>query len=359
MGRHNFCYTIRYGKMPAMTLLLQIFGLVLLVTGIGFGYWRWIKPQGDSLDFQGKGLLLLVILMVMGGFVGSPFWWLDEALSFSWDLPLLASRMLAAAGWSFVVVAFVILEHPTYRRLRLALLLLFVYLIPLAVAAPLFHANRFDPAAPITYAFFAIVLLMVVATTWYLLRQPRIFPDQLQDLVSPSRGVRLWLVIIAIVTVLWGLALIVTDDGPSTLIWVWPGDLLTSRLIGVMLLTIAAGAIYSLPARGTARPMLAMILTYGLGLSLASLSIPHCQLTHKSFLPLWVGRAAASQCRRKNMSCPICRLTSTAMVVPTWPLALRGAPLSKPAPFISAMAALRTGGCSPMDRFGMRIRPVC
>jgi hypothetical protein len=38
-----------------------------------------------------------------------------------------------------------------------------------------------------------------------------------------------------------------------------------------MLLTIAAGAGYSLPARGTAQPMLAMILTYGLGLSLATL----------------------------------------------------------------------------------------
>ena len=84
---------------------------------------------------------------------------------------------------------------------------------------------------------------------------------------------RIWLVIVAIVTALWGMALIATDSGPSELIWVWPGDLLTSRLIGVMLLTIAAGAVYSLPARGTARPMLAMILTYGLGLSLASLSI--------------------------------------------------------------------------------------
>ena len=254
-----------------MTLLLQIFGLVLLALGIGFGYWRWIKPYKDTLDLQGKGLLFLVVLMVMGGLIGSPFWWMDEALSFSWDLPTLASRMLAAAGWSFAVIGILVLERPTYRRLRLVLILLFVYLIPLAIAAPLFHLDRFDPTAPITYAFFAIVVLMVASTVWYLLRQPDIFPDGPEDLASPSTAVRGWLLLVAIIMVLWGLALIFTDSGPSELIWVWPGDLLTSRLIGVMLLTIAAGAVYSLPATGTARPMLAMMLVYGLGLSLASM----------------------------------------------------------------------------------------
>ncbi len=254
-------------------LLLQVFGLVLLAAGIAYGYWRWIRPHNDALDAQAKGLLLLVILMVMGGFIGSPFWWADEARSFSWDLPLLASRMLAAAGWSFVVIGVVVLERPTYRRLRLVLLLLFVYLVPLAVAAPLFHRDRFDPAAPITYAFFAIVVLMVISTGWYLLRQPPVFLDQAADRQRPSPGTRLWLLVVAIITGLWGLALITTDNGPSALIWVWPGDLLTSRLIGVMLLTIAAGALYSRPAKGTTRPMLAMILTYGLGLSLAGLSL--------------------------------------------------------------------------------------
>lgn len=67
------------------------------------------------------------------------------------------------------------------------------------------------------------------------------------------------------------MALLITDAGPSPLLWVWPGDLLTSRLIGVMLLTIAAGSLYSRNARGLARLMLAMHITYGLGLSVASL----------------------------------------------------------------------------------------
>ena len=254
-----------------MSLLFQIVGLILLLAGLGAGYGRWVKPHATGLDWQGKGLLLLVILTLMGGFIGSPFWWIDDARSFSWDLPPLASRMLASAGWAFVVVCFQVLERPTYRRLRLVLLLLFVYLAPLAVAAPLFHLERFDPAAPITYGFFAIVALMTVSTLWYLLRQPRIFPDESADLTLPTSSVRGWLMLVAALTALWGLALLITDSGPSSLVWVWPGDLLTSRLIGVMLLTITAGSLYSLNANGLARPMLAMLVTYGLGLSTASL----------------------------------------------------------------------------------------
>ncbi len=254
-----------------MTLLLQFFGLFLLIAGVGLGYWRWIRPYGETLDAQAKALLLLVILMVMGGLIGSPFWWIDEARSFSWDLPPLASRMLAAAGWSFAAIGIMVLERPTYRRLRLVLILLFVYLVPLAIAAPLFHRDRFDFSQPIVIAFFAIVALMVGATTYYLLRQPDIFPDGVADLAPPSPTLRAWLVIVALITALWGLALLVTDSGPSALIWVWPGDLLTSRLIGVMLLTIAAGAIYSRPALGTTRPMSLMIIVYGIGLAAASL----------------------------------------------------------------------------------------
>ena len=85
-----------------MTLLFQIIGLALLLAGLAVGYGRWIKPHAAVLDWQGRGLLLLVVLTLAGGFIGSPFWWIDDARSFSWDLPPLASRMLASAsfaGW--------------------------------------------------------------------------------------------------------------------------------------------------------------------------------------------------------------------------------------------------------------------
>lgn len=253
------------------TLLSQTVGLVLLIAGLGLGYRRWIKPYQKLVNRQGQGLLLLIVLTMMGGFIGSPFWWFDFPQSFSWDLPPLASRMLASAGWSFVVVCFLVLRRPTFGRVRLVLILLFVYLAPLTAAILLFHLDRFDPTAPITYAFFGIVILIVTTTTLYLLRQPKIIPEDARDQTVSGRLMQTWLGAVAVLCGLWGVALFVTDRGPYSSIWVWSGDLLSSRLIGVMLLTIAVGAIASLRRADLSRLMLSTIVTYGAGLTVASL----------------------------------------------------------------------------------------
>jgi hypothetical protein len=179
--------------------------------------------------------------------------------------------MLAAAGWSFVVVSYLALRRPSHRRLRLVLLLLFVYLFPLTIAILLFHLDRFDFSAPITYAFFAIVVLMDIATAWYLLRQPTILPEQPQDREPTGRIVRLWMIFTAVLIGFWGLALIITNSGPIAVIWVWSYDLLSSRLIGVMLLAIATGLLYSFRFRDVAQVMLVTLVTYGVGLAAASL----------------------------------------------------------------------------------------
>ena len=83
--------------------------------------------------------------------------------------------------------------------------------------------------------------------------------------------ISLWLVIVGIVTGLWGLALFVTDQGPTELIWAWPGDLLTSRLIGVMLLTIMTGALLGRGSSDLGRIVLHVTIVYAIGLSVASL----------------------------------------------------------------------------------------
>jgi hypothetical protein len=67
------------------------------------------------------------------------------------------------------------------------------------------------------------------------------------------------------------LALFGTDNGPSSLIWAWRGDLLTNRLIGVMLLTIAVGAAYSRRYADLSRIMLGVITVYGGGVVVANL----------------------------------------------------------------------------------------
>jgi hypothetical protein len=250
---------------------LQAVGLFALLGGLYFGYRRWIKPHSAHLDWQGRGLLLLVILTLMGGFLGAPSWWLDDSRSFSWDTPPLASRMLASAAWSFFVVCLFALNHPSFRRIRLVLLLLLVYLAPLAIAIVLFHLDRFDASEPITYAFFVIVGVMVLSTLWYLRRQPIIIDSTDADNQPAEPIARFGLLAIGALPAIWGLALFMTDSGGLDFIWVWRGDLLSSRLIAVMLLAIAAGSFYSMSYKDTARPMLAMITTYGIGLTAASL----------------------------------------------------------------------------------------
>ena len=247
-------------------LFVQVAGLGLLLAGLGLGYRLWVRPYRPLTVHQWSALML-VLLTFMGGLIGSPFWWLDEPLSFSWDLPPLASRMLAAAGWAFALAAFLALRRPTRERLRLIMIMLFVYLAPLAAAILLFHLDRFDWAAPITYGFFIIVLIMIAGATWQLVRPVGVVASRAATLTP---GTRFWLWAVAIVAGLWGLALALTDSGFSPLIWVWPGDLLSSRLIAVMLFTLTAGAIYSLRAPDTVGITLGAWSVYGIGVVLAN-----------------------------------------------------------------------------------------
>ena len=251
-------------------LLVQFLGLFALLGIAAWGYRHWISPR--QVGIQGKGMLLLCVVTLVGVLLGSTGWWIDDPRSFSWDLPPLAGRMLASAGWAFGVATLAALHRPVPHRMRLVMLMLAAYLAPLLLTVPLFHLDRFDPAAPITYAFFALVLTMTVAALWYLFEQPIIVPNEPADLLVPSTLVGIWLGLVAAVCVLWGLALFVTDNGPSGLIWVWPGDLLTSRLIAVMLLTIAVGAVYARRYADVSRVMLGVIAAYGFGVMLANLS---------------------------------------------------------------------------------------
>lgn len=254
---------------PINIVFLALASLILLACE-WWGYRRWIKPHEASTNWQAKAMLLLIILTLSGGFIGPFSWWAHLPNSFAWDPPPLAGRMLASAGWCFAFAAFLGLERPSRRRIRLVLWMLAIYLAPLAVAIVLFHLDRLDFAAPITYPFFAVVALLTGGAIWFLIRQPNVVQDGPDDLAPSGRIMRGWLSLVAIVTGVWGLALFVTDQGPSPLIWVWPGDLLSSRLIGVMLLTITTAAAFSFRHADTARITSGVTLIYGLGLAVAS-----------------------------------------------------------------------------------------
>src|SRR5437588_2672919 len=220
---------------------LRLLQVALLVGAWIVGYFLWIRPRQAGLDLQSLGLLLLVLLTFAGGLIGGIFWWLNEPNSFGWRLPDLGARLLGAAAWAYAAGAAYTLWRPTPGRLRLILVLLFVYLAPLGVSVIAFHLGRFDPAAQVTYGFFTVVIGMTASTIWWLVRPPPIVTGSAPD-AAPGLAIRGWFVVVAIVLGLWGLALFVTDAGLSSLMWVWPGDPLTSQLIGVMLLALAAGA---------------------------------------------------------------------------------------------------------------------
>jgi hypothetical protein len=252
-------------------LLVQFIGTVALLIAVGWGYWRWVRPHESRIDNQGKGLLLLLLLTMMGGLLGGIGWWMDDPRAFPWDLPPVASRLLASAGWAFAVVTAIALQRPVFRRVRLILVMLFTYLIPLLLVIVLFHLDRFNFSAPITIGFFVTVTLLVVPTLWYLYQQPQIIPDEIHDSTRASETVQRWLTAVGILTILWGIALFRSDEGVIPLIWAWQGDPLTTRLIAAMLLTIAVGTGYGNRHEARSHMMLAVIVVYGLGIVTANL----------------------------------------------------------------------------------------
>jgi len=255
--------------MPALAdLAVQtFFGIVLLGGGLWLGYVRWIRPHAVWLDAKGLATLALVNLTLFGGGIGAFGWFLDDPRSFAWDLPPLASRLLAAAGWAFAVLSLLVIRRPTWPRVLLVLIALATYLAPIAIAALLFHLDRFDASAPITHAFFAVVTGMTLAALWLLVVPSTALRRQDGEAVrAPSSALaRVVLVGTSVVTLPWALALSIADDGPTRLIWAWPGDLLSSRLIAVMLLTIGVLGIVSARTAHRALPVLAMNVTYGVG----------------------------------------------------------------------------------------------
>lgn len=64
-------------------LLVQFLGLVALLGLVAWGYRHWIRPR--RVGIHGKGMLLLSVLTLVGGLLGSTGWWIDDPRSFSWD----------------------------------------------------------------------------------------------------------------------------------------------------------------------------------------------------------------------------------------------------------------------------------
>ncbi|MCK0169477.1 hypothetical protein MWU53_00230 [Aliiroseovarius sp. S1123] len=247
----------------------QIVGMVLLFGTVWLGNFLWRHRLGHRPS-RVEALAAFVLLGTLaGGFWGAFAWWQNLPYAFSWPLPGLAARMLAAAGWSFALASALALWRPYPTHLRLVLLMLWVYLAPLTAAILTQHLDRFDFTREVTVAFFIIVVLLLVTSSFSLLALPR------QDLGTeePPNSLSSWaLGLIGAVAGLWAVTLFLKPDGPWPLIWPWPGDALTTRLIASMFLTIAVGAIAARPDQQLGRTVFWTTITYGVGVVIAGVA---------------------------------------------------------------------------------------
>lgn len=245
-------------------LLEQILALFVLLCGISIGWRRWVGPLRAELDANAIGMLVLAILAVVGGAVGSVFLWRNDPNSFSWTLSPLAARLLGSAALAFAITGCYALEQRSERLLKAYIVFLAVYLAPLVVAILLFHLDRFNWNAAITYAFFVIAGGMALAAIWHLVRRTALGPSFAgSDQQAPLLVTRCWLWVVAIGMGLWGVSLFLHPTFPLPAIFIWPRNPLTSRLIASMLLTLSTAAVLGIQSTEQARMSLWMFVAYG------------------------------------------------------------------------------------------------
>lgn len=238
----------------------QVVALALLVGALALGEFLLRRRGRPSAAER------MVLLTLVGGLLGAPFWWRGDSAAFAWALPPLAGRMLAAAGWAFALACLVALRRRGGGQFRLVGWMLAVYLGPLTAAILLLHLDRMDFGAAVTWAFFAIVVLLLLAAAWLVrLPAPR-------DAPAPDRATGAVLAVVGTIAAGWGAALFVWPDGPLPQLWLWPADPLTSRLIASMFLTVAAACLVARNSAALGSTVLATVAVYGVGISLAALA---------------------------------------------------------------------------------------
>lgn len=266
----------------------QIIGLSLLLLAVSAAEIR--LQQRQLLGLRDRMLRVVVLTTTAGGAIGALPWWQAVPWSFSWILPPLAFRFLAAAGIAFTALGLVALLRPTVCRNKQFFFLLFLYLAPLAAAILTLHLDRFDLSRPIVLAFFSVVLLLVIGSLAGMIRLGvRIARPQ-----NPGD------LLISGVLLIWGGLLFLWPQGPLPLIWPWATDPLTTRLIAAMFLTVGAAPwVSKTPDSNRSAQVLALI--YGAGIVLSSgLNLLQSKPAPLAYLALWAVIAGWSALRLRQ-----------------------------------------------------------
>ena len=238
---------------PLLALGLLVGGTVLL-----------LRVFAAPLAPYPKRTRRTLALATAGGLIGAPFWWGAVPVSFAWAMPSLAFRFLAAAGLAFGAVGLAVMARPSPAKIRFVLGMLATYLGPLLVLILLFHRGALDWSQPVSWGFLGIVVLL---TFWSLLEMVKSRDLRPGTLPGPvERGI--WAVGIGLFG-LWSAALLVWPGGEVRLIWPWPDNALTTRLIGAMLLTLFMMSWMARNRTELARLAALGVATYGLWVSIA------------------------------------------------------------------------------------------
>lgn len=229
-------------------------------------FWLACRHWWHRLDGITPTARITLIATTVGGLIGAVFWWLDTEGSFAWNLPPLASRMLGAAATAFGIAGLFVLERPTAAHARLHSMMTAVYLAPLALAIVAFHLDRFDLSAPISWGFFAIVIMLIVTGLAGTFTTSGLAPATPLDGIGGP-----WLFIAGAVLGIWSLALFAIPAAPYPPIFIWPSDALTSRLIAAMLMTLAIVFLVARKDRTLSPQAYLFGAVYGFGVAIAVL----------------------------------------------------------------------------------------
>lgn len=210
-------------------IVLNLIALALL----GSGVLLLLRVFAAPMAAYPRRTRRVLTLATAGALIGAPFWWAGAPLSFAWALPALAFRFLAAAALAFGAVGLMVMARPSPARIRFALGMVATYLAPLLVLIVIFHRGALDWSQPLPWGLVVFAGGLAAGSVLEMVKSKDLRPG-----VAPRPVERAFWALGIVVFGLWAAALMLWPQGDLALVWPWPSDPLTTRLIGAMLLTL-------------------------------------------------------------------------------------------------------------------------
>ena len=241
---------------------LALFLVTLILARAQFGL-----RVGRPMTRRERSEAMVAAAVFAGGLWGAPAWWFGAEGSFPIALDPQTGRFLAAAAAVFALAALITLIRPTRQRMRYLMMMLLLYLGPLAAALIVWHREALDWSEPAAWGFALAMVLLIPGALLGLLLPAGLC--KAVDVRPPSRGARMILGLAGLGAWAWGLGLYILPAGPLPELWLWQGDPLVSRLMASGLFALAGAALIGAFAGRHSATALFLVILWGAGLALA------------------------------------------------------------------------------------------